>query len=64
MNKKMNSRRDFLKLLSLFSFAGSAPLLQAQKLKRTNQPEQPVRIGYLPITDAHSSACRSRSKIV
>ncbi|MEZ7766084.1 hypothetical protein O3795_01305 [Haemophilus parahaemolyticus] len=60
----MNSRRDFLKLLSLFSFAGSAPLLQAQKLKRTNQPEQPVRIGYLPITDAHSSACRSRSKIV
>lgn len=48
----MNSRRDFLKLLSLFSFAGSAPLLQAQELKRTNQPEQPVRIGYLPITDA------------
>ena len=47
----MNSRRDFLKLLSLFSFAGSAPLLQAQELKRTNQPEQPVRIGYLPITD-------------
>ncbi|MDQ6575778.1 MAG: hypothetical protein Q5546_02280 [Haemophilus parahaemolyticus] len=43
----MNSRRDFLKLLSLFSFAGSAPLLQAQELKRTNQPEQPVRIGYL-----------------
>lgn len=48
----MNSRRDFLKLLSLFSLAGSAPLLQAQEQKRANNPDQPLRIGYLPITDA------------
>lgn len=48
----MNSRRDFLKLLSLFSLAGSAPLLQAQEQKRVNNPNQPLRIGYLPITDA------------
>lgn len=46
------NRRDFLKLLSLFSLAGSAPLLQAQASARQNQPNAPLKIGYLPITDA------------
>ncbi|OOH91806.1 ABC transporter substrate-binding protein [Pasteurellaceae bacterium 15-036681] len=49
----MNSnRRDFLKLLSLFTLAGSAPLLQAQESKRNIDKDAPLRIGYLPITDA------------
>lgn len=46
------NRRDFLKLLSLFSLAGSSPLLQAQELARKSNPNQPLKIGYLPITDA------------
>ncbi|MBB3211860.1 NitT/TauT family transport system substrate-binding protein [Herbaspirillum sp. Sphag1AN] len=48
------SRRDFLQLSALSSAALAAPLLfahdaQAQTFKGDNQP---VRIGYLPITDA------------
>ncbi|KAE9534652.1 ABC transporter substrate-binding protein [Ursidibacter maritimus] len=46
------NRRDFLKLLSLFTVAGSAPLLQAQENKRAIDSNAPLRIGYLPITDA------------
>ncbi len=47
-----NDRRDFLKLLSLFTLAGSAPLLQAQEQQRKIDNNSPLRIGYLPITDA------------
>lgn len=46
------NRRDFLKLLSLFTLAGSSPLLQAQEQVRKSNPNQPLKIGYLPITDA------------
>lgn len=46
------NRRDFLKLLSLFTIAGSTPLLQAQEQARKINPNQPLKIGYLPITDA------------
>jgi NitT/TauT family transport system substrate-binding protein len=46
------NRRDFLKLLSLFSLAGSSPLLYAQAQKRKTEPNAPLKIGYLPITDA------------
>ncbi|QIW15674.1 ABC transporter substrate-binding protein [Pasteurellaceae bacterium RH1A] len=47
-------RRDFLKLLSLFSLSGSLPLLSAcEKLQKTD-PNAPLKIGYLPITDATS----------
>lgn len=46
------NRRDFLKLLSLFTLAGSSPLLQAQEQARKSNPNQPLKIGYLPITDA------------
>lgn len=46
------NRRDFLKLLSLFSLAGSSPLLQAQQQRQLSDPNAPLRIGYLPITDA------------
>lgn len=47
-----DSRRDFLKLLSLFSIAGSAPLLKAEAAERHTTPDAPLKIGYLPITDA------------
>lgn len=48
----MTNRRDFLKLLSLFTLAGSSSLLQAQEQARQADPNAPLKIGYLPITDA------------
>lgn len=46
------NRREFLKLASLFSMAGSLPLLQACGQRFAQQPNAPLKIGYLPITDA------------
>ncbi|MFV0283312.1 MAG: ABC transporter substrate-binding protein [Castellaniella sp.] len=46
------SRRQFLRLSSLFTMAGALPLLQAGQAARAAEPDAPVRIGYLPITDA------------
>lgn len=48
----MTSRRDFLKLAALFSTVGSLPLLQACGRRAEQQPDAPLTIGYLPITDA------------
>jgi len=45
-------RRQFLKLSSLFTLTGALPLLQAGRAARAAEPDAPVRIGYLPITDA------------
>lgn len=45
-------RREFLKLSALFTAAGALPLLTASKLSHAAKPDEPVRIGYLPITDA------------
>lgn len=45
-------RRQFLKLSTLFSVTGALPLLQANRIARAAEPDAPVRIGYLPITDA------------
>lgn len=47
----MSSRREFLKLCSLFTAAGALPLLQKAALANAD-PNAPLRIGYLPITDA------------
>lgn len=47
-----SNRRDFLKLMSLFSLATSLPLLQACSERFAFNPNAPLRIGYLPITDA------------
>ncbi len=46
------SRRQFLKLSALFTAAGALPLLQAFERAAAAEPDAPVRIGYLPITDA------------
>ena len=45
------SRRDALRLGALFTAAGAAPLLRAYEA-RAQEADAPVRIGYLPITDA------------
>ncbi|CAG4906609.1 ABC transporter substrate-binding protein [Paraburkholderia saeva] len=46
------SRREWLKLASMFTVAGAAPLLSALNARAATDPNAPVRIGYLPITDA------------
>lgn len=43
------SRRDIVKLSALLTAAGALPLLNARKARAADEP---VRIGYLPITDA------------
>lgn len=45
-------RRQILKLSALFSAAGAMPLLQLASIARAAEPQAPLRIGYLPITDA------------
>lgn len=45
-------RREWIQLASLFTAAGSLPLLQACSERQARQPDAPLRIGYLPITDA------------
>ncbi|WLE62523.1 ABC transporter substrate-binding protein [Burkholderia plantarii] len=46
------SRREWLKLATLFSAAGAAPLLGSLSARAAAEPDAPVRIGYLPIVDA------------
>lgn len=45
------SRRDWLKL-GPADGGGAAPLLSAFNARAQSEPDAPVRIGYLPITDA------------
>lgn len=45
------SRRDIMKLSALLTASGALPLLNARKA-RAQDPDEPVRVGYLPITDA------------
>ncbi|KAF1006550.1 MAG: Nitrate transport protein NrtA [Pseudomonas fluorescens] len=47
-----HSRRDFLKLSAVLSAAGALPLLNSLQARAAAEPDAPVRIGYLPITDA------------
>lgn len=47
-----NTRRQLLKLSALFSSMGALPLLQMANAARAAEPDAPLRIGYLPITDA------------
>lgn len=46
------SRREMLKLASIFTVAGAAPLLSTFNAQAQSAVNGPVRIGYLPITDA------------
>ncbi|MDD1958239.1 ABC transporter substrate-binding protein [Pseudomonas sp. 8209] len=47
-----HTRRDFLKLSAVLSAAGAMPLLSSLQARAAAEPDAPVRIGYLPITDA------------
>ena len=47
-----HSRRQLLKLAALFGLSGSMPLLDVMQARAAAEPDAPVRIGYLPITDA------------
>ncbi|TDG02700.1 ABC transporter substrate-binding protein [Paraburkholderia guartelaensis] len=46
------TRREWLKLASLFTVAGAAPMLDALNARAATEADAPLRIGYLPITDA------------
>jgi len=45
------SRRQMLRLSALLTAGGALPLLKAYEA-RAKEPDAPLRIGYLPITDA------------
>ncbi|KRW94746.1 ABC transporter substrate-binding protein [Paracoccus sp. MKU1] len=45
------SRRDIMRLSALLTASGALPFLRA-RAARAQDPDEPVRIGYLPITDA------------
>jgi hypothetical protein len=47
-----HTRRDFLKLSALLTAGGALPLLSSLQARAAAEPNAPVRIGYLPITDA------------
>lgn len=46
------SRRDFLRLSALLGAGAALPLVMQQQARAAAEPNAPVRIGYLPITDA------------
>lgn len=46
------ARRQFIKLSAMFTALGALPLVQAQRAAFAAEPDAPLRIGYLPITDA------------
>ncbi|HEX7324120.1 MAG TPA: ABC transporter substrate-binding protein [Rhodanobacteraceae bacterium] len=46
------TRRQFLKLSALFTAAGALPLITRCNAAAAAEPNAPLRIGYLPITDA------------
>ena len=47
------SRRDFIRLAALFTASGALPFLNARPALAGDQAANtPVKIGYLPITDA------------
>ncbi|MCI0755942.1 ABC transporter substrate-binding protein [Teichococcus vastitatis] len=52
MESEFFSRRDALRLATLFTAAGAAPLLRARSARAQPGADAAVRIGYLPITDA------------
>jgi len=48
----LEARRQFIKLSTLFTAMGALPLLQMHKQARAAEPNAPVRIGYLAVTDS------------
>ena len=52
MCSEFQTRREMLKLAGLLTAGGAAPLLSTFNASATPSPSDPVKIGYLPITDA------------
>lgn len=48
----LDARRQFLKLSTLFTAMGALPLLQMHQKAMAAEPNAPVRIGYLAVTDS------------
>ena len=46
------SRRDFLKLTAVLTAGTALPLIMQQQARAADEPDAPVRVGYLPVTDA------------
>jgi NitT/TauT family transport system substrate-binding protein len=59
----LNARRQFLKLSTLFTVAGALPLLQTHTRAMAAEPDAPVKIGYLPITDATALLVAHHNKL-
>lgn len=59
----LEARRQFLKLSALFSAAGALPLLQTGNDAMAAEPNAPLRIGYLPITDATALLVAHHNKL-
>lgn len=58
-----HSRRRILKLSALFTAMGAAPLLSTLNNAMAAEPAAPVRVGYLPITDAAPLLIAHQNKI-
>lgn len=58
-----SSRRQFLKLSTLFTAIGAFPLLQTYNKAVAAEPDAPVKIGYLPITDATALLVAHHNKL-
>ncbi|MDF0606727.1 ABC transporter substrate-binding protein [Neisseriaceae bacterium TC5R-5] len=59
----LNNRREFLKLAALLTASGALPLLQTFNAQAAESASAPVRIGYLPITDATPLLVAHHNKI-
>ena len=57
------ARRQFLKLSAMFTVAGALPLLQSYNAAFAAEPNQPLKIGYLPITDATALLIAHHNKL-
>jgi len=54
MKDEYFSRRDILRLSALLTASGALPFLNIGRAK-SQEKDEPVKVGYLPITDA--TAC-------
>ena len=55
-----HTRRDILKLSAMLTAAGALPMLSSLQARAAAEPDAPVRIGYLPITDKR---CRTAASL-
>src|SRR3546814_8799783 len=59
----LEARRQFIKLSTLFTAMGALPLLQRHKQARAAEPNAPVRLGYLAVTDSTPLLVANHNKL-